>query len=439
MNSGLADTLATAEARGDDPFVAALSAVSEKSVLRAAWVLSTVLAVEAAVLVELLGELWPDDEHHEQALVELLDWPMVERTTDGYRLTDASVGAFRSSFAEADPVRFRRVHELLAALEEREELAAEPEEGWFIRGRVAYYLAGYDPDSAMQAFGKSFSTPPVMERSKARMWLSWLAVRQESLMPGSQREISFYRGFRAYVLGSRVEARREFDSVIGRGDADVYEAMASHFAGLLRRRDQPDEGISLLQESVRQSHELDLTENEIMARQSLVAALTARQATSDLGEANALAKLNLSEAVQTDDEYLIFWCRKSAALTRWLFLTDGGAHVTGAAHSAASEIVAELRSVAEDALYGDPETALLAENDAAIVWRDLGDYQEALNEITAAIGQASTVDVRIPTLVRLAKTTGSLLPAAPPALRPAIREALDWLNEAQKIRVGRRS
>ena len=115
------------------------------------------------------------------------------------------------------------------------------------------------------------------------MWLSWLAVRSESILADHQREVSCFRGFRAYVLGRGGEARLAFDA-----DREWRHrrrrGSRSHSAGLLRRRDAPDEGIMLLRGNVELSKDLKLVENRVMAHNSLVAALIARGSSDDLIE-----------------------------------------------------------------------------------------------------------------------------------------------------------
>ena len=293
MISDLAERVAAAEAGGDDPTYAAFRAIASDSVCRAAWVAATALVADVATIADVMSDLWPDSEDHEKAVVELIAWPFVEQTADGYRIGDASSDAFRWAFLEADSVAFRAAHQAFADRESAREAVDDPEETWFVRGRLAYYLAGFDTAAAVETFGAEFAAPPALDRTDARMWLSWLAVRQERLLADRQREVSFFRGFRAYVLGRGGEARLAFDAVIGSGATDVYEALGSHFAGLLRRRDAPDEGIMLLRGSVELSKDLKLVENEVMARNSLVAALIARGSSDDLIEGDRLAELQL--------------------------------------------------------------------------------------------------------------------------------------------------
>jgi hypothetical protein len=413
--------------------LAAVSAVAEPLTIRAAWLLSTVVAIERDAFVKLLEQLWPQDSGHEKAVSAILSWPFVECTDDGYRMSDATANAFRLDFLQADEPLFRRAHELLAALEADRETDDDPDETWFVRGRYAYYLAGFDQDNSIRVFGDGFAEPPRLDRTDARMWLSWLVIQQEDLLDEVPRAIAFFRGFRAYISGARQQARGAFDAVLKDEEVDIYRALAAHFSGLLRRGDEPDAGIELLRESISLSVELGLTENEIMARNSLVTGLIANPDVEDLTEAWELGELNLERALATQDPYLIAWCRTTSALSHWSYLTNRRMEIGEQAHELAPRLVAELDEVVREVFFTETETALQATNEAACILRDVGAYDEALGLLQGVIAKLARVDT-IPKqhLKRLSKTTGSMLKDAGPDRQSEVREMLAQLDDLQR-------
>jgi hypothetical protein len=410
---------------GDAPrnrILSAFSSVAEPMVIQAAWLLSTVLAINRRDFVDLFVELWPEGAGHEEAVEEILSWPFAELTGDGYRMSGSAANAFRLDFLNSDELRFRRAHELLATLEASREVVEDPDETWFIRGRYAYYLAGYDQSRSIQVFGDGFAEPPMLDRTDARMWLSWLAIQQEDLLDEVPRAIAFFRGFRAYVSGARKQAREAFDTVLEGDEVDIYQALAAHFAGLLRRRSESETGIRLLRESISLSSGLNLPENEIMARNSLVIALIASRDDDVLGEASALGSLNLSRALATQDPHLISWCRTTYVTSVWSNLTKRHSTVGAQALEIAPSLVAELEAVIAEVAHSDPETRLQAANEAASILRDVGAYEQALELLDRTISDAAMAQKH--QLERLAKTTGSMLRGLNPEQRAVARELL---------------
>jgi len=405
--SSVRDGSADKDERG--PIVTAVCEVAKPMTVRAAWLLSTAVSLERHDFEDLLSGLWSEEAGHAEAALEILEWPFVEETVDGYRMSESSAHAFRRNFLAEDEFRFRQAHQMLAELERSRDAGDDADRAWFGRGRYAFYLAGYDQEGAAQIFGDNFADPPLLNPTSARMWLSWLAIQQSDLLGEVPRVIEFFHGFRSYVKGAYREARRSFDSVVSAGEPDAYHALATHFAGLLRRGDEPARGQELLRGSVQLSGELELVENEIMARNSLVTALISDRSVSDLGEAAELSRLNLERALLTENPHLIYWCRTTFALGQWAYLTDRHSRVGDEAREAAPELVRELESVVTEAFSTEVETALQAANMGASILRDVGSYSASLELLDRVTSRLPEIEALPPQpLERLTKTTRSL-------------------------------
>ena len=421
----------SAELEGRSPEAAAFEAVATPDVRVCAWVLATALAMPAETIRSIVVAMWPEfEETAEAAVTTLMRWPFVAETNDGLLLPDAHAEEFRREFQEEEPERFASLHSQLVDIERARELEADDHERWFVRGRIAYYLAGIAADESVGEFAEVFGDPPTLERREARLWLSSLVLRQESLLGTRAREVAFFRAFRLYVAGFRDDARSSFDAVLT-GTDDRYEALASHFSGLLRRDVAPERGIELLHKSIHLSEKLGLRENEIMARQSLVTGLLARGASEDLKRARQLATLNRERAEETNDPYLILWCREAEATAEWLDLTESRTQVTDHARERAPSLLATLEDVAQEARYSEPETALFAANQAACMYRDIGQPDRSLDVIRSFIHEAPLARLPRADLQRLGKTTGSLFKHSTSAsFRAEIQAVLDAIDEA---------
>jgi hypothetical protein len=435
MTLDLSRAVGRAEVQGMGAAVAPFWAIADDRTVRAAWLLSTALALPADDFESLLRELWPELDSPETAISELADWPFVELSLDGYRLIDEVAQEFRSQFLEMDPGRLYRAHELLVALESERE-AADPDENWFVRGRIAFYLAGYDQDLSAATFGEAFQSAPVMDRTACRIWLSGLAVHQEPLLSSKHREIAFFRGFRAYVLNERNDALNAFKEVLSVEAGDAYEALASHLAGVLMRRSYPDQSVELITDSIELSERLELRDNEVMARQSLITVLIAEArndrstAPGRLAQADELAALNLRVAQTTEDLFLTLACERMDAIARWLNVSDFGGRAQEVSDELATQLIERLRANWQQSLAMDlTENAALAADDLATIIRDRGDPAAALREVTAFLDAARNRHIPASGLQHLAKAVGSLFRVTNDAeVRRDIGTLLDRLN-----------
>lgn len=389
--------------------------VASEAEARMAMLLSVAVELDRADLAALLRSVWGEDQEWESAREQLERWPFVIRSSSGWRISGSIGTALAIEMRESHPAVFVRAHEVLAALEEELEATANPEEQWFVRGRIAYYLAGLDERRSAAAFGAAFADAPAMERSLARMWLAGLAIRQDYLLGSESRTIEFFRGFRQYVSGNRREAASSFELVFESGIGDIYSAIAMHLWAVVVGTRPGSKGRRILKDSIELSDKIELSDNAIMARHTLVWSMVAeanrqRGASSEiLDEALTMATRNREAARATQELGLITWTRSGAAAIEWIATR---AKETGSADPALVErLVAELDDVERVALsLNDLETAASAGNHAASILRDDGRYAEALDTIKRSLTAGeSSGSIPANALTRLAKTAGSIL------------------------------
>jgi tetratricopeptide (TPR) repeat protein len=391
-------------------------------VVHAGWLVSVALSIRPEDLARSLSNLWPKDDEagaSEAALAQLSKWPFLVRKDDGWSMLESVAIPLAEHFRQTEPELFRSAHELLAALESEHDAANDLEQGWLLRGRLAFYLAGIDPVESVREFGDAFEHAPVMDRTTCRLWLSNLAIRQSHLLTEQERVVLFFRGFRRYVIGDRRTAAEDFDEVLRSDQRDIYRAIALHLRGVCAVGLSDEEINGLFVESVDLSTKLELPESEIMARHSLTW-LRVRQghlssADSDvtryLQEAVSLASLNMDRAVSIQDKGLESWCRRTFAVVKWLTFV-GPAHDVPPSDQAREEAATLLRDLNTALTLADatddPGIALTVLNDRALMYRDLGDIPSALGELEEAGERASALTGARDYVSRLLQTTGSI-------------------------------
>lgn len=385
----------------------------------ALWTLSVALVISASELGEAVATVWGDAPlaGGTQALEEaLLKWPFVRRERQGLRLDHPAAGALAADFRHQEPESFEATHRVLYELEEKRAREVDEDDPWFVRGRLAFYLAGWDQDKSVEGFEEVFvSDPRTMDRHSARMWLTSLVLRQRPLLDRHERETLFFQAFRDYVTERRPEARETFRHVLELGDQDdVVTAIATHLLGVLTVREQTVEAMGLMRRSIKACQAVGLTVGEIMARNSLSWAYVrrARQVPKKRAEllqkASALADENVLRCEAVDDRSLSLWCAYAQSSIGWLKVTRNQSRVPQPAHAAPySERLVELGDQALAA--NDLETAARAYNAAAGVNRDVGLFGAALEVIGHALDATSPAPLSASALDHFAKTVGSTL------------------------------
>jgi hypothetical protein len=409
------DQIEEAVRNGDPLELASFYSVADADVTRALWLLSISLTTHPEQLRLNVARVWPETENADQAVSALEDWPFIQKEANGWRVTETVASKFAMNFRAREPETFVRAHELLAHQEAAREVQQDPDEAWFIRGRIAYYLAGVDPDRSADAFNATFAEPPTFSRIAARMWLTSLALHQEPLLQDHTRQLRFYRGFRAYVTGRRDEALADLETVLTVDAVDMMSATAKHLVGVLTRRQSIDRSISLFEESIALCRQLELVKGEVMASNSLAwahverARVTPRLTERELETAASVARTNADVAAHTGDESLALWCDYSSAAIDWLHLTSNRRDVGAEAIERIDEIVARLRGVRERALaYGDLDTAVRAGNDAAQAFADAEQFDSALYELDAVLDAVAHARHVLPAFTKLGQTAGSI-------------------------------
>ncbi len=394
-----------------------LSVASDVAV-RMAMVLSISVELGDADLQAITRSLWGEEgEDWDSALGELARWPFVARSSSGWRTVGPVGAALAIKFQETNPSAFSRAHEALAAFEEEQEATAHPDEQWFARGRIAYYLAGFDETRSAATFRETFANAPVMERPLARMWLAGLAIRQEYLLGSESRTIEFFRGFRLYVTGHRRDAATSFELVFEGGIEDVYSAIAMHLWAVVVGTRAGTRGRRILEDSIDLSEQIGLADNAVMARHTLTWSMVAEalqgQERPDarreiVDGALVLARLNREAADATLEAGLMAWTHRTVASVEWIATRE---QATGTADPDLVErLLSELADIQATTLaMFDLETAAYAANDAAGILRDESRFVEALATLDAFLLDAEKTGV-IPTnaLTNLAKTAGSM-------------------------------
>jgi tetratricopeptide (TPR) repeat protein len=416
--SELLGAVRSARAEGRDPAMAAFLAAAPSNVIRAAWLLAVTVELGPSELVAIANQIWPEESFDE--VVESLEkWPIVANMEGRMRASEAFAPGLAQEFASREPEDFALAHELLVRLEQAREVGEDEYQSWLIRGRIAFYLAGLQPEESVKEFGDVFASAPSYDRVAARIWVSSLVLRQEPLLHEQRRELAFYRGFRAYVMTESGAARDAFEEVVAEEKVDPYQAIALHLLGVLLRRRDSRRAVQLLEHSVALSSDLQLHENEVMARTSLAWALVARaqlaapEGQDDFARAFEVARQTRGMAEAQGDPTLTAATRFTSAVTEWLWRTNDHISTADVSDGDVRRLADELQSVFSDAVQvNDFEAVVSAGNAAAQMLADVGRYEEALDRVEATLRYVEWLRHPPPKIVRLAKTTGSILAKA---------------------------
>lgn len=443
MTTSLQETIATAEELGEDWELPLFYAAAGQDVVRAGRALSITIGLPREDLAMLLAELWPSMEDPAAVVEELMRWPIAREGPNTVEVVEVLASSLAQDFADESPEEFSRAHELLVALEERNEIADDPDENWFVRGRIAYYLAGLRPVDSVEEFGQLFANAPSSDRVACRVWVTSLVLRQEYLLEDEGRVLAFYRAFRAYVLGDRQAAREGFEFVLRAAGEDVYTAISLHLLGVVLRRRDPERASRLLQQSIQLSEQLGLLDNELMARNSVIwgnydAACASGAVETELQDLLVLARTNaqrMRAAEAEVGENLAAGVWRTALVMQWLTDTRNRTQVGRVSRERVAALAKQLRRIRNHALTsGDLESAILTTNDAAGILRDFGDYDAALKEVAVIIRRLEHwrwLPIRVG---KLSQTVGSVLArSSDPETRAhgaALLAALDDLTSA---------
>lgn len=437
----LADALEQAREQKLDLALVAFKESSDLVSLRSVWLLSITISLSFVDLVSLLLRLWPDSAEPSPAGLD--NWPFLAQNEGEWSMSPRMAELLALDFRQREPETFRTAHRILIAREEALESEADPNETWFIRGRVSYYLAAIDSNESVRSFGEAFADPPAPDRTACRIWLTTLALHQAPLLHEHERALTFFRAFRHYVEGRRSQAHENFETVLAGDQEDVFAAISLHLSGNIERTRSPDRAMRRIEKSIVMSQKLSLIENEVMATHTLVWTLIERAhrrldgAKEDLRTASSMARDNLKRAIKTDDRGLIVWCTRTAATAEWLSLTDNRRTLKRVTASRRKDLIEALRESSNQALtLGDIETAALATNDAASVLRDSGLQLEAATEISRFLDDVVWARIPHSALNRLGKTAGSIasLSSGDDAQAEAAEKLLKRLGEIQARR-----
>lgn len=422
--------------------------------LHAGYTLAAALTAEVGDLEASIVTVWPSEGEDEvrSGVRDLLMRPFVQRMASGYRIEPRMAKTVLSAFKDEDAKGFEGVYSALVGLE-LSALGTEADEDlrWFAAGRVAYYLAPLDPDQSVARFMSAFQGAPMSTANVARQWLTGLVLSQERFLASQGRALTFFRAFRDYQHGRRVEASTAFGSLLTSSERDSFAAISMHLWAILR----PGHRLSLerLKASIPLSEELGLLENAIMARNSLAAREFAEAASGSLDKrteaaqgAARLTSANLQAAVRVGDDYLIRFTDVTDVVARKILLSLD-AERNGADESAGVREVwplreEDVRSLAERLRFdagafsrsGDIDGHVYAINVLAYLLRDAGDVAGALAEIEAVVRRFRVLE---PTraVTNLAKTAGSLRRLArrgdeSDRANAVLREINEWLGTA---------
>jgi tetratricopeptide (TPR) repeat protein len=406
---------------------------------RFAMLLSICLSVTETELSWLAEEVWGHSDTGHAVIDQVFSWPFVEETGDGYRILPVVGVALARQFQQVDPDAFMKAHRLMADREreamERTHSVDEVDDfldGWFARGRLAFYLAGVHPDESSYEFGHAFEESMSLDARTTRIWLSTLVIRQQHLLADHLRVVYFFLGFRAYTANHLQEAKSYFDEVLDDDTSDVYRAISLHLSAQIIK--VPQDRLKLLRESIDLSRKLELVQNEIMARNSLAAANvvianSARRDTSEsrqlFGEAVRLAEENLTVSRRIDDKSYLSVCLAMHATSVW----DATLDMKGDLREVYDGVIKELNeSIAAADRSRQVDVALRALNKRASVNRDYGDYQAAIDDLREATARLGYGFESSQLKVRIAKTAGSLRRGVPLKLRSEVENVLAELN-----------
>jgi tetratricopeptide (TPR) repeat protein len=410
---------------------------------RAAMLLSVCLAASEDELSALAQEVW-HEENSSAAISDLFGWPFIEERGDGYRVLPMLATSVARRFRQTEPEAFTEAHRILADRERMQMEHARLSEDmdtfldtWYARGRLAFYLAGVRPDEAVAEFGHAFEETLSLSPYDTRIWLSTLVLRQRDLLSDYSRVVEFFSGFRAYTAHRINEARESFQRVLAATDArDIYRAIALHLCALTVKA--PTVGASLLVESIGLSRELELIQNEVMARNSLAATylsmsnrlsrdvqgVNERDIYSDLAYQAAVENLNVAR--NSGDKSLLPYCLAMHAITSWIRAARRGS-ISEQVYNRAIDELSESIGVADQ--LGQPETALRSLNRRATIHRDYGDYDSSIADMREAVGRLGYDDYLLDIRQRLGKTLRSLIRVVPKKQQKIVYALLDDLQQ----------
>jgi hypothetical protein len=434
------EAVASSDARGVDLAVSVMVSVAPRAVTRRAYVLSTSLGLEFDELESAVAATWPDEGRRSVEAESLALWPAIERRGRTWHANDAVVDLLASHFSGQEPEAFGRLNSRLmrTEIDTRDSLVSELRdrgevEAWRSGARVAFYRAATSPERSVKEFGEAFSEAPSPDVSAYRLWVANLVKRREPLLMGFPRELAFYRGFRAYIGGDRRKAANEFRAVVrDAGSMDRYRAISLHLLAVISGA-RSLSSQQRLEESVSLSVEMGLVENEVMARNSLVWSLVKRAearartvGSNRYLEALSVASANLELAGELGPPY-VSAAERAYWTVKWLSATDGRRRDLSAAKSSeANEFAHNLIRIGRDSAQADGETSILAFNDAASVWRDVGSYTRAVEVIVEVVERFA--NGYWPSLGRVAKTSASILARSDdPEVRAICRRVLRML------------
>lgn len=378
-----------------------------------------------------------DRDALDEAARTLMRLSIVEQYEDGVGLRDAVAQKLADRFLTDDPSGFRRVHERFLE-QERLRLQAtgwaggRPEtsssDEWEIAARLAFYLAALDTTVSEAAFADAFDDAPMRSVTPSRLWLGKLGLRQSYLLGDESRTVVFSRAFNAYIDGRRKEAADGFFSLSRSGTEDVYSAISMHLWSVL----EPDhpESEDVLTSSVALSSRLELTRNEVMARNTLVFRKLeeGRDDVDVIRDAVGLAQTNLHRAREVADRHLLAWCLHAFSVTSHeLRMLEVGS-VDDLTLTTLLPLVDEAYALAREA--GDIETEAYSLNEHALLLRDAGRPADAVGVISDWLLDLGEWRPDVGARRKLAKTLGSMRHATiPREARASLERGLGLLGD----------
>lgn len=353
--------------------------------------IGVVLASSISTSEETLREAYERSELRasgdiDSAISRLLDRPFVQRVSEGYKIED---GFRRGLLSISSDVETALVAEASEYFLEKERMilgdSAGTEFEWFVRGRIAFYLAAIEPKESTRDFMQAFADAPTVDGPDPKTWLADLALKQETYLGSDARIVKFFEAFRDYKLNRNVAASQGFAELLSdKSDRDLIFAVSEHLWSVLN---PDDERVDVyLRDSVALSVSLGVVENEIMARNTLVFSLISRSGHFDqvdssvLKEALELAFENFNVADENRNQYFVSWTKSALANLRWLDISKDRDVPYETKTSVADELFDEELSLAEEfQLRGDLDGALRAYNNAIGIRRDQLKFDDALD------------------------------------------------------------
>lgn len=389
-DAGIATALAAALAHARPPLQ------------RTAEILSVAVSCSEAELREAVLVLDPDGVRSELDWNDFLALPVVERLGGRLRIVRPVDVLLATRLRERQPELFARAHEQFAEFERRSEDsdAAEDEiDGWQVKARRAYYLLQVDSDQASHRFIGAFDQAPLHSRVSSRLWLWTLTSRYTGIASEETRVGLFFEAFRLYTFGDRVRAGQLFEKLLEEERADRVAAVALHLMALCLPQDFRRQRAQLLDEAVRLSSELNLSENLLMSRNTLVWLHIARAQRGDPDSAKIAFRLADSNDRLADEMAVAEFqtaTRRAVALAGWMAVAGGG-HAK-AATIPDHQLIDTIRKLAEAKQFAEKAHDLSAWVRASIteasVYRRAGKPDEALDSLAAA-----TEEVRATTAI----------------------------------------